>query len=164
MGRRGGQQHDPAALPQGGGKKPIPTVQDAGWAPGSVWTGPENLVPSDIPAPGRPARSDTIYRLSYSGPTSSAVILSHIFLFPHPPPLKKKLKTVSRILVFKAIFFFLQEFTSVPEPHNLENGKQACQIFATSMLHVAISSSFWWAVKNFHRQTAQTPQTLHFIH
>jgi hypothetical protein len=27
------------------GKDPIPIVQEAGWAPGPVWTGAENLTP-----------------------------------------------------------------------------------------------------------------------
>jgi hypothetical protein len=27
------------------GKNPVPIVQEAGWAPGSVWTGAENLAP-----------------------------------------------------------------------------------------------------------------------
>jgi hypothetical protein len=27
------------------GKDPIPIVQEAGWAPGPVWTGVENLTP-----------------------------------------------------------------------------------------------------------------------
>jgi len=27
------------------GKDPVPIVQDAGWAPGPVWTGAENLAP-----------------------------------------------------------------------------------------------------------------------
>ena len=27
------------------GKDPVPIVQEAGWAPGPVWTGTENLVP-----------------------------------------------------------------------------------------------------------------------
>ena len=27
------------------GKDPVPIVQEAGWAPGQVWTGAENLVP-----------------------------------------------------------------------------------------------------------------------
>ena len=27
------------------GKEPVPIVQEAGWAPGSVWTGAENLAP-----------------------------------------------------------------------------------------------------------------------
>jgi len=28
------------------GKDPAPIVQEAGWAPGPVWTGAENLAPS----------------------------------------------------------------------------------------------------------------------
>ena len=27
------------------GKDPVPIVQEAGWAPGSVWTGAENIPP-----------------------------------------------------------------------------------------------------------------------
>jgi hypothetical protein len=27
------------------GKDPVPIVQEAGWAPGQVWTGEENLAP-----------------------------------------------------------------------------------------------------------------------
>jgi len=30
------------------GKDPVPIVQEAGWAPGSVWTGVENLTPTGI--------------------------------------------------------------------------------------------------------------------
>ena len=33
----GGRCHAPAASP------PVPIVQEAGWAPGFVWTGTENL-------------------------------------------------------------------------------------------------------------------------
>ena len=33
--------------------------------PGSVWTGAENLAPSGIRSPDRPARSESIYRLRY---------------------------------------------------------------------------------------------------
>ena len=38
------------------GKDPIPTVQEAGWAPGPVWTGAENLAPhrDSIPGPSSP--------------------------------------------------------------------------------------------------------------
>jgi hypothetical protein len=28
------------------GKDPVPIVQEAGWAPGPVWTGAENLAPT----------------------------------------------------------------------------------------------------------------------
>jgi len=38
--------------------------------PGPVWTGAENLVPTGIRSPDRPARSESLYRLSYPGPGS----------------------------------------------------------------------------------------------
>ena len=40
------------------GKHPVPTVQEAGWAPGPVWTGAENLAPTGFRSPDRPSRSD----------------------------------------------------------------------------------------------------------
>ena len=38
------------------GKDPVPIVQEAGWAPGPVWTGAENLAPHRdwIPVPSSP--------------------------------------------------------------------------------------------------------------
>jgi hypothetical protein len=47
------------------GKDPVPIVQEAGWAPGSVWTGAENLSPTGIRSSDRPARNQSLYRLSY---------------------------------------------------------------------------------------------------
>ena len=49
------------------GKDPVPIVQEAGWAPGPVWTGAENLAPTGIRSPDRPARNETLYRISYAG-------------------------------------------------------------------------------------------------
>jgi len=46
------------------GKDPVPTVR-TGWAPGPVWTGVENLVPTRIRSLDRPARSQSLYRLRY---------------------------------------------------------------------------------------------------
>ena len=57
------QPHAAAAFTPG--KDPVPIIQDAGWAPGPVWTGAENLVPTGIRSPDRPARSQSPYRLSY---------------------------------------------------------------------------------------------------
>ena len=48
-------------------KDPVPIVQEAGWTPGPVWTGAENLAPTGIRSPDRPARSESLYRLSYPG-------------------------------------------------------------------------------------------------
>jgi len=47
------------------GKDPVPIVQEAVWAPGPVWTGVENLAPTGIRSPDRPARSQSLYRLNY---------------------------------------------------------------------------------------------------
>ena len=49
-------------------KDPVPIVQEAGWAPGPVWTGAENLAPTGIRSPDRPARRQSLYRLSYPDP------------------------------------------------------------------------------------------------
>jgi hypothetical protein len=40
-----------------------------GWAPGTVWTGAENLASTGIRSPDRPARSQSLYRLSYPAHT-----------------------------------------------------------------------------------------------
>jgi hypothetical protein len=47
------------------GKDPVPIVQKAGWAPGPVWTDAENLAAIGIRSPNRPARSQSLHRLSY---------------------------------------------------------------------------------------------------
>jgi hypothetical protein len=47
---------------------PVPIVKEAGWAPGLVWKGAENLAPTGIRSPDRPRRSESLYRLSYNGP------------------------------------------------------------------------------------------------
>ena len=61
----GGQRHARAALAPG--KAPVPIVQNAGWAPGPVCTSAENLAPIWIRSPDRPARNESLYRLSYPG-------------------------------------------------------------------------------------------------
>ena len=45
------------------GKDPVPIVQEAGWAPGPVFRGEENLAPTGIRSPDCPARSQSLYRL-----------------------------------------------------------------------------------------------------
>jgi hypothetical protein len=54
------------------GKDPVPILYEAGWAPGPVWTGAENLAPpTGIRSPDHPARSASLYRLSYPGPLAA---------------------------------------------------------------------------------------------
>ena len=46
------------------GKEPVPILQEAGWAPGPVWTGGKSRSHRDSIL-DRPARSQSLYRLSY---------------------------------------------------------------------------------------------------
>jgi len=59
------------------GKDPVPIVQEDVWAPGPVWTVAENLAPTGIRSPDRPARSQSLYRLSY--PAHSLLWRSYLF-------------------------------------------------------------------------------------
>ena len=61
------------------GKDPVPIVQEAGWAPGPVWTAAENLAPTGIRSPNRPPRSESLYRLSYPNPRTLPLV--HLVTF-----------------------------------------------------------------------------------
>jgi hypothetical protein len=41
------------------GKDPVPIVQEAGWAPGPIRKGEENVASTGIPSPDRPTRSES---------------------------------------------------------------------------------------------------------
>jgi len=60
------------------GKDPVPILQEAGWAPGPVWTGGKSRAHRDS-IPDRPARSQTLYGLSYPAHTKGRgiVLLFH---------------------------------------------------------------------------------------
>jgi hypothetical protein len=60
-------------------KDQVPVVQEAGWAPGPVWTGTESLASTGIRSPGRPARWESLYLLSYRGPFTE---FRHCLFFP----------------------------------------------------------------------------------
>ena len=48
------------------GKDPVPILQEDGWAPGPAWTGGKSRLHRDS-IPDRPARIQSLYRLSYPG-------------------------------------------------------------------------------------------------
>jgi len=60
------------------GKDPVSTVQEAGWVPGPVWTGAENIAPTGIRSPDRPARSSVAMPTELHGPQT---VLHTRFLF-----------------------------------------------------------------------------------
>jgi hypothetical protein len=47
------------------GKDLVPIVKEAGWDPGAVWTGTDNFSPTGFRSPCHPARSKSLYQLSY---------------------------------------------------------------------------------------------------
>jgi len=53
----GGQRHALTAFIPG--KDPLPILQEAWWTRGPIWTGAENLTPTGIRYPVRPARSES---------------------------------------------------------------------------------------------------------
>jgi hypothetical protein len=81
------------------GKDPVPIVQEAGWDPGPVWTCAKNLAPIRIRSPDRPARSQSLYRLSYPPRTVCHTYkiyqLNKHTMFPHYYLLR--IKSIQRI-------------------------------------------------------------------
>ena len=43
----------------------VAIVEEAKWAPGPVWAGAENITPTSIRSPDRPAHSESLYRLRH---------------------------------------------------------------------------------------------------
>jgi hypothetical protein len=61
-------------------KGSVPIVQQVWWAPDSVWTGAENLVPTGIRSPDFSARSKSLFRLSYPGERTSWAAGAKLFM------------------------------------------------------------------------------------
>ena len=53
-------------------KDPVPNVQEAGWAPETVWTGAENLAHTGIRYPGHSLCIESLCQLFYPGPLCSS--------------------------------------------------------------------------------------------
>ena len=79
----GGQRHVLAVFTPG--KDPVPIVQEAGWAPGPVWTDVENLAPTGIGSLDCPARSKSLYQLCYPStllhPQGPTKLCEHVLMY-----------------------------------------------------------------------------------
>jgi len=62
------------------GENPVPILQDAGWAPGPVWTG-GNSLPHRDSIPDRPARSSVAIPIELSGPQIYIYIYIYIIYY-----------------------------------------------------------------------------------
>jgi hypothetical protein len=62
-------------------KDPVPIVQEAGWAPGPVWTGAEYFAPTGIRSPDRPARSSVAIPTELPGPPLSLSLSLSLYIY-----------------------------------------------------------------------------------
>ena len=73
-------------------KYPVPVLQEAGWAPGPVWTGGKFRPHRDW-IPDRPARNQSLYRLNY--------------------PAQKYFSSLKKILRFWNFYFIFAHITTL---------------------------------------------------
>ena len=59
-------------------RDPVPTVQEAGWAPAPVWTGADSLDPIGIRSPDGPVRSESHLHVVPRLKMSKLYFYSHI--------------------------------------------------------------------------------------
>ena len=57
----------------------VPNVHEAGWAPGQICTAAENLTPTGIRSPVRPACTESLYRLRHPGPPWNFVLKKNLW-------------------------------------------------------------------------------------
>ena len=105
------------------GKDAVPFVQEAGWAPGRVWTVAENLAPTGIRSMERPARSQSLYRLRYP---------AHCFLTAH---CKLRLNTLYYITV--------NLWGHRPEDDTVVSKPLAWLLFTHTHTHTLSNVAFW---------------------
>jgi len=58
---------------------PLRIVQEAEWAPETVWGDAENLTPTGIPLQDRPIRSESLYRQRYPGKPKNLLMSDYFF-------------------------------------------------------------------------------------
>jgi len=63
------------------GKDLVSIVQKAGWAPGPILAGAENLAPTGIRSPSHPARKESLYQPHYLGPPLSSLFTLNLLWF-----------------------------------------------------------------------------------
>jgi hypothetical protein len=77
-------------------REPVFISLETGLVPGLAWTNAENLAPTGIRLPDRATLSESLYRLSYSGPQKQLAGLKALIC---------KLQTIRRGLDEEVVFF-----------------------------------------------------------
>ena len=91
------------------GKDPVPTVQEAGWAPGPVWTGAENLAPTGIRSPDRPTSSSVDVPTELSRPQLLPICIQKCLSVDEPAPHNQKAGGITQ-----STHYYAQQITGAP--------------------------------------------------
>jgi hypothetical protein len=93
-------------------KDPVPILQEVGWAPGPVWMGGKSRPHRDS-IPDRPARSQTLYRLSYP----AHIHTTALYYWPNTTGMTH-LKMFSIKLAQQVLPCWNQNCSSINQQHN----------------------------------------------
>ena len=107
------------------GKDPAPILQEAGWALGPVWTGGKSRPHRDS-IPDHPARSQSLYRLSYPAHIYIYIyiyIYTHAHTHTHTHKFQQSALGVSVVEFYNSILFSATCFDSLTH-HKGEPGKR----------------------------------------
>ena len=118
------------------GKDLVPILQEAGWAPGPVWTGGKSRHHRDS-IPDRPARSQSLYRLSYP-----AHILYIYTYFPVLLFLNWKLKAIFHGVLHTAPWH-LDASRNATVWQQLHCGRLSCYVNVTNYKKIHISKKLF---------------------
>ena len=116
------------------GKDPVPIFQEAGWAPGPVWTGGKSRPHRDS-IPDRPVRSSVAIPTELPGPHLYTIILRRVEMFSNPiSPQRPKVLITIPVLGF----FFKRVTMQNPTAEVRENIKQEnkCCLYENSTCDV----------------------------
>ena len=114
------------------GKDPVPIVQEAGWAPGPVWTGAENLAPTRIRSLDRPALSQSLHQLRYQAPTVRnrlGSIRTNVTKYNH------FIGGKGEVVPLHAMIAYRQRKAVVPVILNLSTGRRSVVNFTSQLLY-----------------------------
>ena len=98
------------------GKDPVPILQEAGWAPGPVWTGGKSRPHRDS-IPDRPAHSQPLYRLSYRAHSTYIYIhcihIWHIYIYTYITYMHAYITYIHTSFILTYIYTYIHTHTHI---------------------------------------------------
>ena len=107
------------------GKTWYPFLQEAGWDPGPVWIGADNLATTGIRSPVLPARIESLYRLGYPARSHarnmyklSSIDVTYLYLLTDRGSSQDYVKGLSLIVSIFTYFTPKLKLLLIPLKHN----------------------------------------------